>query len=76
MAQQIGKSFAALETVVTREITAAITEEERNIREMVEANQRDQADRDRMLASLEQSKTEVAGHLATLRRAVTIAQQG
>jgi Dynamin family len=76
MAQQLGKSFAALETVVTREITAAITEEERNIREMVEANQRDQSDRDRMLASLEQSKTEVAGHLATLRRAVTIAQQG
>ncbi len=76
MAQQLGKSFAELETVVTREITAAITEEERNIREMVEANQRDQADRDRMLASLEQSKAAVAEHLATLRRAVTIAQQG
>ena len=76
MAQQLAKSFAELETVVTREITAAITEEERNIREMVEANQRDQADRDRTLASLEQSKTTVAEHLATLRRAVTIAQQG
>ena len=76
MAQQLGNRFAELETVVTREITAAITEEERNIREMVEANQRDRADRDRMLASLEQSKATVAEHLATLRRAVTIAQQG
>lgn len=76
MAQQLGKSFAALETVVTSEITTAITEEERNIREMVEANQRDQADRDRMLAMLEESKVTVARHLATLRRAVTVAQQG
>jgi hypothetical protein len=76
MAQQLGKGFAELESVVTREITAAITEEERNIREMVEANQRDQADREQMLVSLEQSKAKVAEHLATLRRAVTVAQHG
>ena len=76
IAQQLGQRFGELETVVTKEITAAITEEERNIREMVEANQRDQADRDRMLVSLEQSKAMVDEHLATLRKAVTIAQQG
>jgi hypothetical protein len=76
MAQQLGTCFAQLETAITGEITAAIAEEERNIREMVDSNQREQADRDRILASLEESKAKVAGHLATLRKAVTIAQQG
>lgn len=76
LAGQLGKSFAELEAIVTKEITAAITEEERNIREMVAANQRDQAEREQTLASLEQSKATVAEHLGTLRRAVTIAEQG
>jgi hypothetical protein len=76
MAKQLERSFAALETMVTEEITAAITEEERNIRELVEANQRDQAHRDRMLASLAESQEMVAGHLVTLRSAVTTAKQG
>lgn len=76
LAEQVGKGFAEVEAVVTKEITAAITEEERNIREMVAANQRDQAEREQTLASLEQTKATVAEHLATLRRAVTIAEQG
>lgn len=56
------QAFDALEAAVAEEIGALITEEERNITEIVSLNQSDQADRDRMLVSLEEASASIANH--------------
>ncbi|WP_182906766.1 dynamin family protein [Microbispora sp. H13382] len=73
--RELARKFRAIEKAVTAEINKMIAEEERNIRQAVELNQRDQADRDRILASLTEAAAAVAAHRLELQRALTIAQQ-
>jgi hypothetical protein len=67
--------FTVLEDTVVQEISAVIDSEEHNIKEMVELNQRDQADRDQILAQLTDTGAAVAKHRLALQQAITIAQQ-
>ncbi|MFF9063981.1 dynamin family protein [Streptomyces sp. NPDC014891] len=73
--QKIRGQFDDLEVLVTADIVAAIDEEERSIRLMVEENQRDQQAREQQLARLGELKAAVAGHLFQLQKALSTAQQ-
>jgi hypothetical protein len=73
--EKLSGDFVQLERTVTDEITAEIDEEARNIRKVVELNQRDQADRERVLAELEDLGSEVAGHRLALQQALLVARQ-
>jgi hypothetical protein len=73
--EKLAADFELLERTVSDEITAAIEEEARNIRKIVEINQRDQADRERMLAELDELGSEVSRHRLGLQQALVIARQ-
>lgn len=75
MAEKVEATFDAVETAVTREIVAIVAEEERNIRQVVELNQRDQTERDDVLADLTQAATALGKHQQALAQAVVVAQQ-
>lgn len=75
ISQKLADDFELIEKTVTEEITAVIDEEERNIRQIVELNRRNQADRDELAAQLNEAKSVVAQHRLTLQQALTIAQQ-
>ncbi|MCW7944446.1 hypothetical protein AAW14_21130, partial [Streptomyces hygroscopicus] len=75
LTERVRAGFEELENLVTNEISAAIEEEENNIRAMVEEKQRDQHERDQALTRLDEAKTAVSGHLLQLQKALTTAQQ-
>jgi hypothetical protein len=75
IAAKLADDFVLLEKTVTEELLAVIDEEERNIRTMVELNQRDQEDRTRVLAELADLGADVAKHRMALQQALVIAQQ-
>jgi hypothetical protein len=75
ISDKLGEVFDQLETTVTKEISDVIEEEERHIRENVELNQREQADRDRVVANLNETASAVAAHRLAIQRALTIARQ-
>ncbi|MFI2457934.1 dynamin family protein [Streptomyces sp. NPDC019539] len=76
IAAELKEQFDTVERAVTIEITALLQEERRNIEEIVELNQRDQAERDRALASLDDAARALADHRLALQRALVTAQQG
>ncbi|MFE5677657.1 dynamin family protein [Streptomyces erythrochromogenes] len=72
---RVRASFEELEEVVTAEINGVIGEEEQHIRAMVEENQRDQHERDLLVARLDAVRSTVSGHLLRLQKAISTAQQ-
>ncbi len=75
LTEKVSTTFTGLENVVSKEIRDVIDEEERHIRETVELNQREQGERDAVLAELEAARAAVAGHRVAVQRALTIARQ-
>lgn len=73
---KLQEQFDTIEQAVTDEITALIHEERRNIEEIVELNQRDQVERDRILASLDDAARTLADHQRALEYALFQTQQG
>jgi hypothetical protein len=72
---KINDIFGQMESVVTKEISDVNDEEVRHIRESVELNQREQADRDLVVTKLNETASAVAGHRAAIQRSLTIARQ-
>jgi Dynamin family len=68
--------FSQAEQEVSAEVKGFITEQVRSIQQFVELNQRDQADKDRILMAMAKARSAVAEHVETLERAVAIARQG
>ncbi|GIH29431.1 hypothetical protein Aph01nite_77410 [Acrocarpospora phusangensis] len=75
IARELAERFDAMEATATSEISALIDEEERNIQEIVSINQREQGEKDQILADLDRSATALAACQLELKRALTIAQQ-
>lgn len=73
---KVAEFFAQAEQEVSAEVKAFITEQVRSIEQLVELNQRDQADKDRTLKDMAKARQAVAEHVATLEQAVAIAKQG
>ena len=73
---KVAEFFAQAEQEVSAEVKAFITEQVRAIQQFVELNQRDQADKDRLLKEMAQARSAVAGYVDTLEQAVAIAKQG
>ena len=73
---KVAEFFAQAEQEVSAEVKAFITEQVRAIQQSVELNQRDQADKDRLLKEMAQARSAVAGYVDTLEQAVAIAKQG
>lgn len=76
IAERVSSVFDAIQDAITARATATIREEERHIEQMVQENQRNQADRDRTLKELNRVAKEVTTHRAVLREALVQAQQG
>lgn len=72
---ELNDNFEQLEKAVTDEITTLIEEEKRNIREIVELNQRDQASKTRALIKLNDASTALGTHRSALQRALAVAGQ-
>lgn len=72
---ELGEKFEQLEKVVTEEISGLIEEEERNVREIIELNQRDQAEKASAMARLNEAATALGTHRLALQRALTAAGQ-
>jgi hypothetical protein len=72
---KLADEFGRLEKIVTEEIMAVIDEEERNLRAMVELNQRDQNDRARTLDELAEIGSAVGKQRLALQQALVLAQQ-
>jgi hypothetical protein len=75
IAENVEKYFNLLETTITKEVTAFINEEERNIAQAVELNQSEQAQRDRAIAALTEAARALARQRLALQQSLTIARQ-
>ncbi len=73
---KVAEFFGQAEQEVSGEVKGFITEQVRSIQQFVELNQRDQADKDRILKEMAKARSAVAGHVETLEQAVAIAKQG
>lgn len=74
MAPQIERalfqSFEQIEKMIAKEIASLIDEEGRNIMEIVNLNQSDQAERERVLATLDEASTRVGERRDALRESI------
>jgi len=73
---KVADFFGQAEQEVSGEVKAFIAEQVRSIQQFVELNQRDQADKDRMLKEWDKARSALTGYVATLEQAVAIAKQG
>jgi hypothetical protein len=76
IAAKVAEFFEQAEQDVSAEVRGFITEQVRSIEKFVELNQRDQADKDRLLKEFGQARAAIQGHVATLEQAVAIAKHG
>jgi hypothetical protein len=72
---QLIERLHPIEEAVVKETTDVIAEEERNIREIVELNRRDQSERDAALVMLARAAEEVKACRAELRQSSVTAEQ-
>jgi len=73
---KVKEFFGQAEQEVTTEVKGFITEQIRSIETFVELNQRDQAEKDRILKEMAKARSAVTEYVATLQQAVAIAKQG
>jgi Dynamin family len=73
---KVAEFFGQAEQEVSAEVRDFIAEQIRSIEKFVELNQRDQAEKDRLLKEMGKVSTALAKHLTTLEQAVAIAKQG
>jgi Dynamin family len=73
---KVAEFFGQAEQEVSAEVKNFITEQVRSIEKFVELNQRDQAEKDRLLKEMAKVSTALARHMDTLEQAVAIAKQG
>jgi hypothetical protein len=76
ISDKVAELFDQAEAEVSTEVKGFITEQVRSIEKFVELNQRDQAEKDRMLRDLAKTRSVVAEYVNTLQQAVAIAKQG
>ncbi|MGO8956997.1 MAG: dynamin family protein [Streptosporangiaceae bacterium] len=73
LAGNVAEGFELLKTAATRELSAIIDEEQRQIERAVELSQREDKDRDQAIAALTSAAAAVAQHRLALQRALIIA---
>ncbi len=73
---KVAEFFDRAEQEVTTEVKGFIAEQVRSIEKFVELNQRDQAEKDRILKEMAKAHSAVAEYVNTLQQAVAIAKQG
>ena len=76
VAGKVAEFFGHAEQEVSAEVKNFIAEQVRSIEKFVEVNQRDQAEKDRLLKEMGKAISTLAKHLAILEQAVAIAKQG
>jgi len=76
VAGKVAEFFGHAEQEVSTEVKNFIAEQVRSIEKFVDVNQRDQAEKDRLLKEMGKAISTLAKHLAILEQAVAIAKQG
>lgn len=72
---QLAEKLQVLESTVMKQVMASTEEQARNIEQIVELNQRDQAGRDRALAALDEASARVVAQRQTLQEALITIRQ-
>jgi hypothetical protein len=76
IASKTAEFFDGAEEQVTAEVRGYIDEQVRSIEQFVELNQRDQAEKERVLKELAQAARAVDHHVKDLEKALAVAKQG